>query len=491
MQVPRCLSTQHPDNARAPFFADRAIIEGEAEIKEAYYAYSHLGCCEQMWDYEGKEVDAFVVKKLLTRYEAFFRQNVIGRDLFLTLRVPNPRVERLEAKVLLETLESIPRSHDAARTLYGEDVPCPIFEVILPMTRTADELNRVYHYYRDFIGGKEQQRCYDITVREWVGDYLPNTIRVIPLIEDLDGLVSVDAIANEYLQDKPYDSHRIFLARSDPALNYGQLSAVLLTKIALQRLEQLEQKLGIELLPIIGVGSAPFRGNLNPKRVCEFLAEYPSAQTFTIQSAFKYDYPEPDVRAAIARLKDTPRGHAQEIDEAASLKIIEKTRRRYAKCVQALAPMINDIASYVPARRARKLHIGLFGYSRELDSAESVQLPRAIRFCAALYSIGLPPEVLGLAALNTEELDFVRKAYVCVDQDMHDSLRFVNVRNLRHFPPIVRKDFEAAFRAFSLDVDAEHAELTTGIMDGLRHGRPRAEITERIQRAAVCRQFLG
>ena len=95
------MSTQHPDNVQIPFFADHPILQGETEIKEAYYAYSHLGCTEQMWDYEGKEVDHFVVKKLLSRYEQFFRRRRLGADLFLTLRVPNPRVERAEAKVLL------------------------------------------------------------------------------------------------------------------------------------------------------------------------------------------------------------------------------------------------------------------------------------------------------------------------------------------------------------------------------------------------------
>jgi len=39
----------------------------EDEIQEAYYAFSHLGCDEQMWDCEGKEVDNYLVKKLLTK----------------------------------------------------------------------------------------------------------------------------------------------------------------------------------------------------------------------------------------------------------------------------------------------------------------------------------------------------------------------------------------------------------------------------------------
>ena len=133
INVPRCMSTQHPDNATVPFFAASSVLVGEDEIREAFYAYSHLGCDEQMWDVEGKEIDTYVVRKLFSFYEEFFRQNTLGEDLRLTLRVPNPAVEGSESKVLLETLESIRPSYDAARLFYGREV-APIFEVILPRT---------------------------------------------------------------------------------------------------------------------------------------------------------------------------------------------------------------------------------------------------------------------------------------------------------------------------------------------------------------------
>ena len=86
MKIPRCMSSQHPDNVHLPFFAESADLGGEDEIQEAFYAYSHIGCDEQMWDYEGKEVDGFVVKKLLTKYPDFFMNNRLGKDIFLTLR---------------------------------------------------------------------------------------------------------------------------------------------------------------------------------------------------------------------------------------------------------------------------------------------------------------------------------------------------------------------------------------------------------------------
>jgi len=154
-KIPRCMSTQHPDNVSVPFFAENKILVGEDEIREAYYAFSHLGCDEQMWDCEGKEVDGFVVRKLLTNYEHYFQSHRLGQDLFLTLRVPNPSVEKAETKVLLETLESIPRSFDCAKLFYKDDI-VPIFEVILPMTTSPKCLKSIYFNFeedlRDALG---------------------------------------------------------------------------------------------------------------------------------------------------------------------------------------------------------------------------------------------------------------------------------------------------------------------------------------------------
>ena len=154
--IPKTMSTQHPDNVHQPFFAANSELGGEDEIQEAYYAFSHLGCTEQMWDCEGKETDSYVVKKLLTKYPSFFQENKLGQDVRITLRVPNPTVERAEGKILLETLESIPRSYDAAKLFYGRDI-APIFEVIHPMTTSAKCLDRIYYYYRDFVAGKKDK----------------------------------------------------------------------------------------------------------------------------------------------------------------------------------------------------------------------------------------------------------------------------------------------------------------------------------------------
>lgn len=46
-----------------------------------------------MWDWEGKLVDEAVIERLLGSYIKFFREKPIGQEVFLTFRVPNPRVE--------------------------------------------------------------------------------------------------------------------------------------------------------------------------------------------------------------------------------------------------------------------------------------------------------------------------------------------------------------------------------------------------------------
>lgn len=193
-----------------------------------------MGCDEQMWDCEGKEVDNYVVKKLLSRYEEFFREKRLGENLFLTLRVPNPTVEKAEAKILLETLESIPRSFDAAKLFYGEDL-APVFEVILPMTGSYRCIDRIYRYYSDFVIGKQNKsfKTGDITIADWIGDFKPDEINVIPLFEDMNGMLNSHQMTRKYLKDKSVEYQRIFLARSDPAMNYGMISAVLMNKLAL------------------------------------------------------------------------------------------------------------------------------------------------------------------------------------------------------------------------------------------------------------------
>lgn len=480
VKVPKTMSTQHPDNVTMPFFVNREYFDGEDEIREAYYVFSHLGCDEQMWDCEGKEVDEFVVKKLLTYYPDFFSTHRLGQELRITLRVPNPSVEAAEAKLLPETLEIIPRSYDAAEVFYGresQEIP-PIFEVIVPMVTSAQELNRIFYYYKDFVAGKGDLYLRDGTrIRDWLGEFRPGEIGIIPLFEDIPIMLNCHKILEEYMKDKKFDEIRVFLARSDPALNYGFIPATLAAKIALLRLDELDD---FTTHPIIGVGTTPFRGFLSPENL-KVLDEYPSVITFTVQSAFKYDYPPDTVRKAIDEINRREPKKPLHIDDAA-IDVIERMSRSYRDRIPAVANFVNSFSRYIPRKRMRKLHIGLFGYAR----GNGVKLPRAITFCATLYSIGFPPELIGFADFHGKDLEAVMEYFPSLEDVMEKAQSCYNPESLKIIP--LEEDAKRAMEFFEYDPDEEHLGATSEVIEILSMG---GDPREAVIRAGKLRGFLG
>lgn len=432
--IPRTMSTQHPDNVSLPDWVSRDVIQGDAEVYEAYFAFKELGCTEVMWDSEGKDVDTHVVRKLLSNHNDYFKEKILGKDIFLTYRVPNPRVEVAERKILLESLVNIPVAHDVATEFYKKETS-PIFEVILPFTTDSKELVWLSRYYKKTIVGIEKiQLCKAFEVADWIGSFKPEKIKVIPLVEDMKSILKIDDIIKPYIKTVKPKNLRVFIARSDPALNYGLVCAVILCKLAFSKLKILENSTNTSVYPIIGVGTMPFRGHLSPCNINHFLIEYKGVYTVTIQSAFKYDYPLEDAKKTVDVLnEDLPCGELTVI-ESSDVEVLKtlliKFMGKYQKIVETLAPLINSVATYIPQRRARKLHIGLFGYSRNVGK---VILPRAIPFAGALYSLGIPPEFFGLEALNDlsgAEWNMLNRYYVNLRHDLETVSGLLSWRNI-------------------------------------------------------------
>ena len=496
--IPKAMSTQHPDNAFLPSFAtDDEVLKGEDEITEADFVFSTLGCDEQMWDYEGKGADIDVVMKLLVAHPEFFQQHRLGKDVFLTIRIPNPSAEKGMRKRAEEALHNVTTSFDLAQQFYQNGDTAPIFEVILPFTTSADEAYWVYQYYQTYVArsygvGKSP----DMPLGDWLGESLPERINVIPLIEDKDNLLHIDDLVKDYLlrieRMGQLPTHlRVFLARSDPALNYGLLSATLLNKIALQRLEVLEKTSGVPIFPIIGVGGVPFRGNFRPGFVDSVLHEYPSVQTFSVQSSFKYDNDPEVVRKEIQKVLGRGRGPAFPIDEWRAIDIIDRYTNAYQQQVERLAPLVNTVAPLIPRRRDRRLHIGLYGYSRtvgEPDSKSETQLPRAISFCAALYSLGVPPELLALESLTKDDLQFLESAYPHFQDDIAAAGHYANEDAMRY---LLDDEAWKAASPYVSDVNREHKGLTTLISDRVESQTDDARTKQLIVWAAETRRFLG
>ena len=247
------------------------------------------------------------------------------------------------------------------------------------------------------------------------------------------------------------------------------MAAELVLKVGLLRLHRLEGRLGLPLYPIIGVGSVPFRGHLTPANVERTLTEYPSAQTFTVQSAFKYDYNRDTVRDGIAQILAYERGEPAAVDEERAREVIDKTTAEYQALVQKMIRVISTVSAHIPKRRERKMHVGLFGYGRSLGGVGGVTLPRAIGFTASLYSIGVPPELLGLAALSESDFAFVREVYPSLDGDLRAALRFTNER---HVKELLGEPYLRLVEQFTDDIDRVHEGLTSAIWAGPQPGQP-------------------
>lgn len=431
--IPHTMSSQHPDNANLPSWAKGGIIAGDDEVVEAYYALSELGCEEVMWDAEGKDVDSHVVRKLLSSYDSFFRERRIGQDVYITYRVPNPAIEIAERKVLVETLWSIPQAYDIAKTFYNGKSVTPIFEVILPFTTSSEQLIQILDFYKTFVVGVGSRKS-GPRKNDWLGEFEPKSIELIPLVEDAPSMMKVGSIIEGYAKRVKPKYVRAFIARSDPALNYGLVSSVLLVKFALSDMARVSDNMGIPVYPIVGVGSLPFRGHLSPENVRNFVDEYKGVSTVTIQSALRYDYPSDETRKVVSFLNKNLDGRGskklEENEERILQGIFRKFSDSYLRSVETLAPIVERISKYVPSRRARKLHIGLFGYSRRVGS---ISLPRAIPFTAALYTLGAPPELLGLEAaaeLTEEEWDALKAHYAHLKTDLQKAAGFVSWQNI-------------------------------------------------------------
>ena len=166
--------------------------------------------------------------------------------------------------------------------------------------------------------------------------------------------------------------------------------------------------------------------------------------------------------------------------------VLDKVSKTYEKEISILANMINRMAAHVPSRRMRKLHVGLFGYAR---SSKGITLPRAIKFCASLYSYGLPPEILGLAGLDEKDLDAVEEIYPNFRKDISVSMQYLNKDNLKYFPKEIQDNVE---KVLKLGIDYKenkpHNTVTKIIVKNLEKQMP---IGEDILRAGWIRGFLG
>jgi phosphoenolpyruvate carboxylase len=433
-KIPIIMATQHPDNASAPFWEKNGdgFVSSQEEMLELYTAFKDLGCDEYMWDWEGKYVDEAIIERLLTEYFSYFQKHQIGKDKFLTFRIPNIWQEK--GYSLARAFMSILTAADITRDLKLNSPP--LFEVILPMTTSAQQ---IIHIQKTFTRlAKIKHKLFHDKNRNF------KNIEVIPLVEGVCDMFKIKKLLDKYFTSyqkifhKKLNYIRPFIARSDPALISGLIPAVIGSKIALSEMYQWSKKKNIPVYPIIGCGSLPFRGSLAPDYIEKFVEEYRGIRTITVQSAFRYDFKLPKVKKAISTLKKMlPKTVPYQFSphETQNLyRIIQASEKIYRQTIAGIAPTIFTMSKYVPNRRERRLHIGLLGYARKIGK---LKFPRAINFCAALYSLGIPPELIAtgrtLHFINQNRVyqQIFESAYLHLKHDLIRAGRRLNKENLK------------------------------------------------------------
>jgi phosphoenolpyruvate carboxylase len=408
-KIPMTMATQHPDSATK-------FVPIRDEVEEAAFALKRpnqgLGCEEYMVDYMGKLTPYHQIGQIVLRLS---KDNLVpGRDVFITPRMISDFAEEpfRQFMTLFSVMEGIYHSIN----LHGEQ---GIVEIVQAMTRTTEELIRCE---------ERANSLFSILERELNIPRKDKKLRIIPLFEGVSELLSTSDILTRYVAAaKVKDYTRIFLGASETALLHGHPASVLSCKVALSDCARTAKEMGVDIYPILGGGALPFRGHICLENVENFLKEYGGTRTYTIQSGMRYDHGAGRTMELTERIGATPPKEAREFSSEERKKIIASIMiftKNYLQELSEIADRVRAIAQFVPDQRERILGSEEVPYYRELrdiqglassfpdenlsqvveqlDADKFKRLPRVIKFAAALYTCGLPPELIGTGSALKE-----------------------------------------------------------------------------------------
>jgi phosphoenolpyruvate carboxylase len=347
---------------------------------------------------------------------------------------------------------------------------------------------------------------------EFTQDNEMNTdyIEMIPLIESAESQQTADKLLGKYVvlhqkhHGKKPEYLRPFLACSDSSLSAGYLAGLIGNKVGLARLYEFSDKMGVSVFPIAGSGSLHFRGGLSPDKIDRFVQEFPGIRTVSVQSAFRYDNPLKDVKTAVKKLgKMLPAAKPLAIsqpDQETLTAIGRKSATHYKQTLNGIIPDMEHFFEAVPKRRDRRQHIGLLAYSR---STGDVTLPRAITFTAAFYSIGIPPELIGLGRtlkeLDSKQLATLKEYYPNLIKDTKDWGQYFNEDNLAKLVAknkawkMVEEDVQGVkdVLGVALGPDTENTNHHSHYSSHMLLTQDPEELSDLIYQSGILRRSLG
>jgi len=476
------MATQHPDSASRGFSVEEEVEEALRDLLPRNRG--GLGLDEKMIDYEGKLTPyhqvAWVVEETL-------RHGLQpGEDFLLTPRIPSERLEEPERQIMV--LWGVLVANKKSIVEAGSPA---VRYIITPMCSSGYE---VYVLQRRIL---KMQRLAEEELGVKTG-----YIEVIPLVEDMESLLHVDKILegmkNALLTHLGlhYSHYRVLLGKSDTALAYGHPASSIALVYALSRLYKWAEDENTRVHPIIGVGALPFRGHLSPWSVDIFVKQYRGYSTATIQSGIRYDQGpravEKVVNVLLENLHERPRILSAD-EEKLLINIAKLFTAEYLRFVLRIIELIPHVASFVPRRRARLSHGEYprsinkslaFAAEKELlymKPPRDLKLPRAISYAASLYTMGIPPSLIGLGRglkriekeLGSDAVEYLLKVLPLLRRDAEYDIRF-------YVPEVVMsyiKDEKA------LQLLKEDIAIIRNFIDGGNAPEPQEEYIETLRSA--------
>lgn len=501
--IPATMMTQHPDSASR-------YVPVRDEPQEAIGALTPqpigLGLEEVMVDYEGKLTPYHQTAEITLGLKE--RGLVPGRDVLVTPRIPSATKETVFHQLM--ALMSVIESNFQLASAGSEGA---IREVVVPMVETASELVDVRRRIQDVI---------ELGHKEFGVPRDPNAVQVIPLIEEVPELLSAGRLIGEYLERADecgyaVEDLRIMLGRSDSAMVYGMTAAVLAVKVAISDCCAAGAAAGVNIYPILGGGVLPFRGHVSLDNFERLTSDFSGIRTITVQSGLRYDCGSEAARQVAIKAADELRGAPPLAYSAAQREeltgLIGIFTRPYLESFDELLPVVISLSDLIPAQRDRLARKSAVGYARAaaqpaklaaeisdagisaeiaaIEPTGATNLPRAISFTGALYSIGLPPEFIGtgrgLAEVarrgGAEAVSRLLQLYPGMRADLAKAARYASLETAaQHLPGSLVEQISA---------DMEQVSQHLGIEIGPSTGEDRRYhvLLETVQ--PLMRQFIS
>ncbi|MFC1722583.1 phosphoenolpyruvate carboxylase [Nanoarchaeota archaeon] len=466
-RIPSTIAHPFPDNVSRPFWAFRDKKSLADEFFDCYVSFKELKCHEYFWEWQSRPLDETLVKKLVKSYK-FFKDHPIGDKRFVTFIVNNNNVKDL-GKLYM----SIILSNEFAKQ---KKFPSPpLFEVVHPGKST----NSLMHFIKLY------SESVSIACDKFKKDVGPKNISIIPThdfsISSGKWFKTMHDFIREYEQNfrTKIESIRPLIPRNLLADKLGFVASVLATKRTLSNYHSFAQITGIEVMPIVQTSVLPFRGGLSPDNIKEFALTYPGIRSATISASFRYDFPVDKVIPAVGALNRGLHHVPKKIFTQKEGQTIKKVEDIFAN-----------------------------NYKKSMESFPDMKitrdsLPPQLKDSFTLYSLGIPPELIGvgtslLELINTKMMKDLEDIYN-IKADIRKASQLLNKENLNllsktaKFWKDLKKDI-ALVEDYVGDLgpqttdDFLHRNHTSNVFHNMMAGR---DITKDLEAAAKARHSLG